>query len=90
LDQFPHQLSGGQAQRVQLALALMFEPGVLIMDEPFAFIDEESTASILNTLNGYKQSRGLSIFCISHQEIILKLFCDEVFRLVDGSFLKIM
>jgi ABC-type dipeptide/oligopeptide/nickel transport system ATPase subunit len=89
LDQFPHQLSGGQAQRVQLALALMFEPGVLILDEPFAFIDEKSTASILNTLNGYKQSRGLSIFCISHQEIILKLFCDEVFRLVDGSFLKI-
>lgn len=89
LDQFPHQLSGGQAQRVQLALALMFEPEVLIMDEPFAFMDKESVSSILNTLDGLKRSRGLSIFCISHQEFILQLFCDEVFRLLDGRFLKI-
>jgi peptide/nickel transport system ATP-binding protein len=89
LQQFPHQLSGGQAQRIQLALAMMFEPRLLIMDEPFAFIDEASIESILNHLLELKQTHGLSIFCISHQEFILHMFCDEVYRLLDGSFLKI-
>lgn len=63
---FPHQLSGGQVQRVALAMALAAKPWLLVADEPTAALDERGQASISLLLNRLQQQRGMSLLFITH------------------------
>ncbi len=85
LSLYPHQLSGGQAQRFQLMLALLFNPEILIMDEPFSFLDLKTVEQTMQFLQHLKEINKLSILCISHQTELLVPFCDEVFQLTSGT-----
>lgn len=79
LSAYPHQLSGGQAQRVMLALALAGNPRLLIADEPTSSLDLVTRREILNLVDRLVERRGLGLLLISHD---LRMVHDAVDRLV--------
>lgn len=66
LDRYPHQLSGGQAQRAAIARALICDPDILICDEAVAALDGPVREEVLNLLADEQRSRGLSMLFITH------------------------
>ena len=66
LGRYPHQLSGGQCQRVMVARALLLDPRVIVADEPVSMVDASLRATILETLARIHRERGISLVYISH------------------------
>lgn len=66
LDRFPHQLSGGMRQRVTIALALFFEPALIVADEPTTGLDVLVQREILDLLRGLQAERGMAMLLVSH------------------------
>lgn len=66
LRAYPHQLSGGQCQRVALALALACDPDLLVADEPTAALDGTTAAEVLALMKGLARSRRMSVLLITH------------------------
>ena len=75
---FPHQLSGGQSQRVVLARALITRPDFLVADEPIAMADVSVRALILQLMRGLKQDMGLTYLFITHDLATAKYLCDRI------------
>jgi molybdate transport system ATP-binding protein len=80
IDQFPDQLSGGQAQRVAIARALVSAPDMLLMDEPLAALDDKSRNELLTLLEGLHRQLSVPVIYVSHQ-------LEEVARLADNVVL---
>ena len=74
LDKFPHQMSGGQLQRVVLARSLILEPDFLIADEPVSMLDVSVRAGILNTMRGLAQEMNLTTVYISHDPLAAPVY----------------
>ncbi len=75
---YPHQLSGGQSQRVVLARALVTRPDFLVADEPIAMADVSVRALILQLMRQLKQDMGLTYLFITHDLATAKYLCDRV------------
>ncbi len=80
----PHELSGGQAQRVALARVLFTNPRLLLLDEPTSGLDAESRDAILDHLDHIRQERQLSIVVVSHDEAVLHRLAHRRLRLERG------
>lgn len=78
-DAYPHQLSGGQAQRVMIALALAGDPRVIVADEPTTALDVITQAKIIELLVRITDHRGLALVLVSHD---LAVLADLVHRVV--------
>ena len=65
-DSFPHQISGGQLQRVVLARALVLEPTFLVADEPVSMLDVSVRAGVLNVMREVRDAMGLTALYVSH------------------------
>jgi len=76
--QFPHQFSGGMAQRVMIALAIACQPRLLIADEPTTGLDVTTEAQILDLLQELRQSQGSSMLLITHNLGVVAAYCDYV------------
>lgn len=76
LDKYPHQLSGGQLQRVVLARALVLDPIFLVADEPVSMLDVSIRAGILNTIRAMSKRLNLTTLYISHDLSLLQYMCD--------------
>ncbi|MBV7327749.1 ABC transporter ATP-binding protein [Chloroflexi bacterium TSY] len=89
LDKFPHQLSGGQLQRVVLARSLVLEPEFLIADEPVSMLDVSVRAGILNTMRGLAKEMDLTTVYISHDLSLLQYTCDRIAVMYLGHIVEI-
>jgi len=89
LDKYPHQLSGGQLQRVVLARALVLRPDLLVADEPVSMLDVSVRAGILNTMKGLARELGLTTVYISHDLSLLQYTCERIAIMYLGHMVEI-
>ena len=79
-----HELSGGEAQRVALAARLVLRPEVLLLDEPTANLDAESTKQIKEAALAARKEWGATVVIASHDINWLQSICDKILALSDG------
>lgn len=84
-DKVPHYLSGGQKRKVALAGALVTDPEMLVLDEPFEGLDPRSRGELVALLNDLHRERGMAIVVTTHHVDLLPLLADTVYLLVDGG-----
>jgi peptide/nickel transport system permease protein len=88
LKSYPHQLSGGMAQRVAIALALTGQPKLLIADEPTTALDVTVQAEILSLLRALVRDTGLSVVIVSHDLGVVADICDDVAVMYAGQVVE--
>ncbi len=87
-DKYPAQLSGGQKQRVGVARALATEPKILLCDEATSALDPQTTASVLQLLDGINRELGLTVVLITHEMDVVRRVCDRVAVLDAGHLVE--
>jgi len=85
---YPHQLSGGMAQRVAIAIALAGQPKLLIADEPTTALDVTVQAEILDLLVDLQQTTGMSILLISHDWGVVAGICQRAYVMYAGHLME--
>lgn len=88
LKSYPHQISGGMAQRVAIALALSGTPSLLVADEPTTALDVTIQAEILALLRGLIAERGMSIIIVTHDLGVVADICDDVSVMYAGEIVE--
>jgi peptide/nickel transport system ATP-binding protein len=88
LDRYPHELSGGQLQRVMIAMAISCNPDVLIADEPTTALDVTVQATILDLLRELRDNRGMSMIFITHDLGVIAEIADFVAVMYDGKVVE--
>src|SRR6185503_2395838 len=86
---FPHELSGGMRQRVLIALALLLEPQLLILDEPTTALDILTQRSIMDVLKDLRQKLGFAMLFISHDLALAAELADRVATVYAGKIIEI-
>jgi NitT/TauT family transport system ATP-binding protein len=85
-DYYPHQISGGMAQRLALARALCVEPGVLLMDEPFSGLDEITARRIRADLLSIWEDTRKTIVFVTHNAYEACFLADRILVMAGGAF----
>jgi oligopeptide/dipeptide ABC transporter ATP-binding protein len=88
ITSFPHELSGGMAQRVMIAMALACTPDLLIADEPTTALDVTIQAQILDLMRNLHQNMGTSIILITHDLGVVAEMCQRVAVMYAGQIVE--
>lgn len=85
LQRYPHQVSGGEIQRICLVRALLLEPKLLVLDEPTSMLDISVQAQILHLLRDIRMEKQLAYLFITHDKQLAKWLCDRVLHIEQGQ-----
>jgi oligopeptide/dipeptide ABC transporter ATP-binding protein len=88
LERFPHQISGGQRQRLCLAMALSCDPELLVLDEPTTALDPLVQKEFLDLVLDLQRERGLGFLWITHDLALAALACERLLVLYGGQALE--
>ena len=84
LNNFPSELSGGQNQRVAIARSLIYEPSLLLLDEPTGNLDRKNSNEIIEILKYFNHTSNQTIILVTHDEGVA-LEADRIITIVDGK-----
>ena len=89
LNRYPHQLSGGELQRVCLARLLLLKPKLLLLDEATSMLDVSVQAQIIEILKEIRKERSMSCLFISHDLDLLHVICDRIGIMNSGRLIEL-
>ena len=85
MDAYPHQISGGQQQRIVIAMALLPKPDLLLLDEPTTALDVTVEAGIVQLIKELAKNTGTSMLFISHNLGLILETCDRITVMYSGE-----
>lgn len=88
LERFPPELSGGQLQRVVIAMALSHEPRLILLDEPTTALDPQSRVLILDLLRSLQDEFGFKILFVTHDMNSAKILCEDICVIKNGKVIE--
>ena len=84
---FPHELSGGEKQRVAIARSLSMQPKLILADEPTGNLDSKNTDSVLELIEKLSKQHGIAMLLVTHNEEVTRI-CDQTITMNDGLILS--
>lgn len=87
-DDYPHEFSGGEKQRIAIARALVLNPDMIIADEPVSALDGRTKSSVLELLERLQREFGIAILFISHDIDVVRRFCDRIAVMYLGEIVE--
>ncbi|MEU4225700.1 ABC transporter ATP-binding protein [Nonomuraea sp. NPDC026600] len=88
LRRYPHEISGGQAQRFAIALAIALGAEVILADEPTSALDVTVQAEVVGVLRRLRAERGLALLLVSHDLALVSTIADRVLVMKDGAVVE--
>jgi peptide/nickel transport system ATP-binding protein len=89
LPRHPHELSGGQLQRIATVRAMLLDPAFLVADEPVSMLDVSVRADILNQLLDLRDCHGMAVFFITHDIAVARYVASRIAVMYRGAFVEI-
>lgn len=87
LDKFPHELSGGEQQRVSIARALIRKPTIILADEPTGNLDRENRQHVMKLLRQCQQRLNQTVLMVTH-DVELSKGADSIIYMEDGKIIR--
>ena len=88
-NKYPHEISGGEQQRVALARSMAPNPTLLLLDEPFSALDEKLKNALHKETKKIFKEKGLTVVIVSHDKQEAQFFSDKIFTIENGQILQI-
>ena len=88
LDRYPSELSGGQVQRVILAIALSTKPTLLLLDEPTTALDEDSKVVVLELIKKLIKKYNFKTIFVTHEILLADQFCEDLIVIKNGKIVE--